>query len=439
MKVVENKHIYIIWLSLIAELFLISLFKNSITDYESIGFIIIIVHAIFSAFILLLDGSKYSMVLVWALIARLIFMLWDLNAQHIFLLPNAGGDTEIYYGWAKFVADDLNNLTESIRGGFYSKILGIIFHFTGPMRILGQYINVLLGLMVVIFVYRILVLLRVKDNVSKVILLIAAFFPNSLIMSAILLREILPTFLVVVSFYYFIKWYLNKNLFLFICSLVFLALASMFHSGVIGLALGYLTMFLFYNHSTEKFDFSFQNFILFLPVLAFVFLFSTSFGDIIFYKFRTLEEPSDIYDSVKTAAGGSAYLQGMTINNPIQFFLFAPIRAFYFLFSPLPMNWRGAQDVILFFIDSVFYGYVLYYFIRNKKYFLQNKQLIIILVVAILIVSLIYGIGVSNAGTAMRHRQKIVPIFLILLGVMMNEKERIIMLLKQAKLKKLLK
>lgn len=40
--------------------------------------------------------------------------------------------------------------------------------------------------------------------------------------------------------------------------------------------------------------------------------------------------------------------------------------------------------------------------------------------------SLIFGIGVSNAGTAVRHRQKLIPVFLILLAIIMDCRKKLI-------------
>ncbi|HPW65511.1 MAG TPA: phospholipid carrier-dependent glycosyltransferase [Salinivirgaceae bacterium] len=425
-----SKYIWVVWIVLIIELLTISFFRNPTSDCDTNAYVVVSIHFIVTIITLIISDSKYSSIFVWALILRTLFMLWDLNARHIFTFPGSGMDSEYFYRIAVSVSEDLTQLKEPIRSGFYPKILGVLFYFTGPARILGHYVNVLFGLMVVIFVYKTLVLLNIEHNITKTILLITSFFPNSLIVSAILLREILPTFFVVVSLYYFAKWYKEEKLWAFIISLFSLALGAMFHSGVIGLALGYLIMLLFYKHSSKKFVFSFQNFLLFIPVLIFVFLFSTSFGDVMFDKFRTLEEPSDIFESTMLPLGESAYLQGFTVNNPLQFILFAPIRAFYFLFSPLPFDWRGVKDIVTFFLDALLYMFILYYFFKNKRYFSQNKKLIIILFVSIVIVAIIFGIGVGNAGTALRHRQKIVPVFLVMLGLMMQEKEKTNLLIR---------
>ena len=48
----------------------------------------------------------------------------------------------------------------------------------------------------------------------------------------------------------------------------------------------------------------------------------------------------------------------------------------------------------------------------------------IILIISILATSYIFGIGVSNAGTAIRHRQKIISLFIILLSISGNTTEK---------------
>mgnify|MGYP006087730395 CR=1 FL=1 len=415
------KNINFIWISLLLTMLLLTIVNGGISDYDTTGFIAITLHAVFTFVLLTILPVKGAGILAGAFIARFIFMLWDLYASDIFLLPNSGGDSLHYYKLAVLFSEDLSYLSER-NIGLYSKFLGWIFYFTGPMRILGQYINVLLGVSTVVIIYRIMLQCKINRRIIQVILVIAAFFPNSVIMSAILLREILPTFFIAFSLLWFVKWYLNQSFISFLLSIVMLGLASMFHSGVIVVALGYLFMYLFYSDRSNKFEISIKNVLMFIPIAAFIFLFTTQFGDALFFKFGKLEESGNIYGSVKSAAGGSAYLEGMTINSPLQFLLYAPIRAFYFLFSPLPMNWRGFADIITFMTDSLFYFFVLYFYYKNRRWFFNNKKLIFILLITLLIVAIVFGIGVSNSGTAMRHRQKIIPVALIFLAVMKNEK-----------------
>lgn len=427
------KNLTIIWISFLMLILVLTLINRPTLDYDSVGFAAISLHAIFSIIFLTRMPVKGAGILAGAFAARFVFMLWDIYARDIFVFPNSGADTEMYYRFALSFSEDFIG---SVRTGLYSKILGFVFYLTGPMRILAQYINVLLGLSTVVIIYKILLELKINSNITKIVLAIAAFLPNSLIMSAILLREILPTFFVALSLLWFIRWFQKQSIPSFVLSIVMIGVASMFHSGVVGIVFGYLFAYLFYNHKSKRFVVSFKNILLFIPVVAFLFLFTTQFGDAMFGKFSNLEEASDIYENVNVGMGGAAYLQGMTVNNPLQFILYAPIRSFYFLTSPLPMNWRGVMDIITFFIDSIFYLYVIYYFIKNRKMFANNKSLIMILLVSIVAVSIIFGTGVGNSGTAMRHRQKLTPLFLLILSVMMNEKNRIIKLKKTVSLDK---
>jgi len=424
------------WLILLVEILILSFFKNIITDYATVGFGVVGLHVLVTVFLLFGSSDRFSGLIVTAFLLRFLVMLWDIYGKSVFVLPSSGFDTEFYYQTAIKISEDLNLVFSGIRGGVYAKILGILFALVGPMRILAQYMNVLIGLMTVITIYQVLDELKINSRVAYIVITIASFFPYSLIMSGVLLREIFPTYLIAISLLYFVGWYKNQSIVSFVSSLLLLGIGSMFHSGVIGVAVGYLFMFLFLNQSTQKFEINVQNVLKFLPVVVLIFLFATQFGDAIFFKFRNLQNPSDIYENVTSAMGGSAYLEGMAINSPMQLTLFSPIRAFYFLFSPFPMDWRGGVDIFSFFMDSLFYFYVVYYFFKNRKWFVDNKKLIIALLIIILIVAFIFGIGVSNAGTAMRHRQKIIPVFMVMLALMMNEKYKTVQLNGEIKTRK---
>ena len=55
----------------------------------------------------------------------------------------------------------------------------------------------------------------------------------------------------------------------------------------------------------------------------------------------------------------------------------------------------------------------------------KRKSLCIALFLALIGALIVFGVGVSNAGTAMRHRQKLIPVFLILLATTMDTKRRV--------------
>jgi 4-amino-4-deoxy-L-arabinose transferase-like glycosyltransferase len=361
------------------------------------------------------------MIYLGAFFARVSAMFWDLYANHIFSLPGSGGDSVGFYNTAVRISSDLGLLAESAYGGYYSKLNGLLFYFVGPYQILGQYLNVLLGLSIVFIIYRILSLLSINQKEKKLILILAAFFPNSIVMSAIFLRETIITFFVCVSLYMFIKWFKTDKYSFMLLSFAMLGVGCVFHSGVVGIALGYSFAFLFYKNNQKSLRFSLKSVTSFLVILAVFSLAFTVFYDTIFAKFGSLEDVNDIYRiGTSSGRGGSAYLRGLTINNPLELAAYGPVKSFYFLASPLPMDWRGITDIFTFFTDSLLYTGVIAYLIINRKKLDNRRILTILLVMMIMGASTIFGIGVSNAGTALRHRQKLIPVFLVLLAIMVD-------------------
>ena len=205
-----------------------------------------------------------------------------------------------------------------------------------------------------------------------------------------------------------------------IFSLLMLALASIFHSGVVGIFLGYAYAFLFYKHRAKRFAFSARSVSSFLVLAGVVYLATNVFQEQLFGKFRNIDEIEDVYQTANTRLGGSVYLKGMEITNLWQFFLYGPVKMLYFLAAPMPWDWRGGMDIFTFFADSMFYLYVIVMLFRNRKLLGERKPLIRALALMLLGAVIIFGIGVSNAGTAVRHRQKLIPIMLVSLGIVMD-------------------
>lgn len=414
----------IIWFGLFVEIIILTLIKPLILDFEDIAILAILIHVLLSMLVFFSYKGKYKFVFLSAFLTRVVFMFWDLYARHIYVLPNSGADSEGYFHEAVYFSKSLGVLINE-PGGFYSKINGFLFYLIGPQRIFAQYINVLLGLSVVFIVYKIFILLDINSKVCSLIVLLVAFFPNSLIMSAILLREIFPTFFVAVSLYYFCTWFKTPGYPNMVKSLILLAIAGMFHSGVIGILIGYIFAFLFYKNEEKKFKFSNKTVISFILLVVVFSVAYTYFGDKILYKFRSSKDISDIIDTANhSGGGGSGYLSSLVINNPIQLLAFGPLKSFFFLTAPLPMNWRGFMDIFTFFSDSSLYLLTIIYLLKNRKSFGDRKNLIVCLVWMIIGAAIIFGIGVGNAGTAVRHRQKLVPLFSVLLGVMMDGKKK---------------
>ena len=84
------------------------------------------------------------------------------------------------------------------------------------------------------------------------------------------------------------------------------------------------------------------------------------------------------------------------------------------------------MDIFTFLTDSMLYLFTITYYMKNKSKVKARRSIVIIIIWMLLGSTLIFGIGVSNAGTAVRHRQKLIPVFLILLAIIMDCKKRVI-------------
>src|SRR5699024_7916014 len=113
----------------------------------------------------------------------------------------------------------------------FVKIMAIIFTLTSEERIIIQYTNVLFGFSVVFVIYLIFNLLEIEDKYIYYGTIAVTFFINSVIFSSILLREIIPTFFLVLGIYYLVKWYVNYKKTDFYLSIMMVLVGALFHSG----------------------------------------------------------------------------------------------------------------------------------------------------------------------------------------------------------------
>lgn len=350
-------------------------------------------------------------------------MLWDIYGRHIFAFPGSGADSEGFYRASVLVSKNMKLIKGSIYGGNYTKILGSIFYITGENRILGQYINVILGVFIIILIYKSLRMLNIKKKNINTSILIISLFPNALIFSGILLRENFITFFVALSIYYFIKWHKKGEFKSQLLSIVSILIASSFHSGVIGILVGYMFTYIFYNRKINSFKISVKTTILLL-VFTFLGIAILNQSDVFLGKFKNIDELEDIISTANSRTGGSVYLTSLKLNNWWQVLIYSPIYMFYFLTSPLPWNWRGLNDIVTFFIDSSLYFIFVFMLIKNLRYrnkSLYHKNVILGLAMSDLLTIFIFGIGVQNAGTAMRHRHKILPLLLIIFTILKEQ------------------
>lgn len=384
---------------------------------EEISIFLLCINSFFFVFVCgkKAKSKKEFMILSLALMLRICTLLWDVYARDIFVLPSAGIDTESFHRFAVMFARG----DEFSRGGVYFRIVGMIYRLFGVQRINAQYFNVMMSMFSIFLVKKMLEQLNLDKRISNLALIMVAFLPNYVIMSSILLRESIIIFLITVSLYFFIKWWQNGYTINIIFALIFPFLAAFFHSGSISPAIVYALIYIFYSPKDQKYKLTFKSVMTAVFLVGCFLIIELFFAEGLFRQFDRIKSIDDIVNV--TVRGASGYLRWMEATGTIGMIVFSPIRMFYFIASPLPWYWRGFNDIFGFFASACFYLYCYYFLFRSlRKKHDFNYHLISALLIMALSTTFMFAWGVNNAGTAMRHRDKFISIFVLAFAVCTN-------------------
>ena len=130
------------------------------------------------------------------------------------------------------------------------------------------------------------------------------------------------------------------------------------------------------------------------------------------YSRYRLEE---IINTIEDEINNNEEIENVYIENYWDLFVGTIQRIGYFLFSPVPWMWRGLGDIVAFLASSCVYLSAL--IIAGISFIYKKTDYFRLLLLSVMFfVSGIFAWAVSNGGTALRHREKLLGV-LILLGV----------------------
>ncbi|CAM2938419.1 hypothetical protein [Salinicoccus roseus] len=411
---------FIIWLVALAYLVLGYLFRAHITDTTLMTVFFIVITSILLFFLLYLKYTKFLVIIYTGFLVRLGMVLYDLK-ERVPDLPHSGVDSENYYKTAQYISERMALMGAEMYGGLYTKFLALIFHMYGDDRVFVQFLNVLMMMTAIIVVIKIFRMLDVPNDIQLVLTAVMAFFPHSLIFSSILMREAIITLMVALSLYSFVRWFKYREWSSAVLSIVFVLIGASFHTAIGGVMFGYLFGFIFYQHDKKAFRFTLKSiipFAIFTMAVTYVLAYPESISALPIYdKIDQVQRNNDnIYEAFTDDIGESAYLSGLMVDNIYQMLLFSPVKVFYFIGSPMPWTIRNFNDLIAFFLDGVFYLFALAVFVKNYA-LIKKRPILGVILLSIAVIWFIFGFGISNAGTALRHRFKIFYIIIVAFGL----------------------
>ncbi|MFC4712840.1 phospholipid carrier-dependent glycosyltransferase [Planococcus dechangensis] len=395
-----------------------------------LGFFVIQILATFLIKDFLPPGEVYSMLLVFTgIVAISLYLYRNLKNEWLFIIfigfavrviilfidlyvPSigifsSGTDTEYFHEVSVLVANGQYPLDQTHT--VYVPFLSALYYMVGDQRAYSQFLNIACWVFSVVFLFKTLNYLQIEKNLIFIAMLIFTLMPNSIFMSSILLREALIIFFTTVSLFYFIRWVGERSFLQFGWAVVLSILAMTFHSGMIGLVFVYIASFVWLERNKMGKQISTPLiYLLFIASITFI-IFQNS--DLFLSKFVNDEGAAVDYEIF--AEGGSVYLASFSGLSGVAALLVAPLKMFYFLFSPLPLDWRGGVDMVSFLFDSSVYLFLIgatFYGLYRSQMPLRTK-IFILLVIGVTV--FIYSYGTQSAGTAMRHRNKIIPLLLL--------------------------
>jgi len=368
--------------------------------------------------------KKYSMPLTIGYFFRIALLYYDVYSSDPFHLPLVGGplSSDPYYFYQ--VAIGYSQGISTNYGGFFPRLLGYIFRFTGASRLWAEFWVLLASLGTILVFIHIVEELNVSQSSRLKGAYLIALLPNYAMMSAILRRETAITFFLSLSLLYFLRWMKGEDkLKSIVLSTMFALVASLFH-GATGLIIaGYIFVMIIYSPKHNRFVLDPKNLIgavAFIAVILFVY---SRYGTVFFGKVESKLEAGALASTADK--GGSSYARYVgDARTPVRMLIYAIPRFLYFLFSPFPWQWRGVSDIITFLMSSCVYLLIMLhsiYYLRTVGKEDENRKVIIVVLVITILSAAVFSWGVKNTGTAVRHRDKFITMF-ALLYVLNSEK-----------------
>ena len=406
------------------------------TDTGLISFLLFIINTFLLLYVLAnrFKDRRFNSItktLILGFFFRIAIMLWDVYAQNIYILPNCDADALGYHQTA--ISYAFGGRMQSMDWSEYSFYIGRLYRFIGVSKLTLEFLHIFLAMWAILMIIEIMLRFNLDIKIIKIAVLFLSFLPNLAIITTTTLQEGIIAFGIVASIYLYTIWFQEKNALYLVLS-VFPALAVAFlHMGGLVPIVGFALTLTFVNNTDRVFKINFSKVFLGLVILIIVLLLISSNGSTLLRKTGGELSSEAIVSSTTSPdeAGSADYLNiGIRgLPSSLDLIVNSPIRIIYFVFSPVPWMWRGINDILAFIGSTLFNIYVIALVIKVFKCgenHSAKKAYWFVLLAIIFVGILMFGWGVSNMGTAIRHREKFTYVFVLLFAFskqLINDKQ----------------
>lgn len=364
-----------------------------------------IISAIF-LLLVMIEFKNAFLIIISGYLLRIFAWYCDLFTSFPVLF--SGGDSEVFWEDALSFSE---GIFSDIHTGYYPWIMGSFMYIFNAPRTYVQFGNVLLGSFSLLVLWRLLMMLHVQHALWY--LSILAFMPITICNSGILLREAWIQFFSLLGIYLYINYIYSDRKRYWGYSCVSVILASILHVAQFCIIIGGIVNNFISQKGCRKFIALFISAILLGSMLIF-------YSDVFLIKFKNMNSIDNAIISVnyKNDYAGSQYLANLYIDSPQELLLYAPLKVFYFMYSPFT-HLTQLSNLSAFLLDSCVYICLSLGILCNLRKILRDDKMRYLLF-TIIFAYFLLAWGTMTSGTAMRHRNKMLPAMILLAGAAKN-------------------
>ena len=391
---------------------------------DLLGFAAIALVSLLTLFVGLLR-SNISKILFVALIVRVLAML---IGHYLVALPDSTADAASFEREAWSLAQGgffyvIDNYTGP-DAKFISWLIAIPYSLFGRSMLMAQSMSLFFGMGCVYLGWKLAKIIWDKQIANKVGWVIA-LFPSLILYSVLVMRETYIVFFLMLALYGVVTWIKNNNYRSFVLVILGFFGATFFHGALMIGALTFLVIvgtisFIKLYKSLKNNRINIKILMFFLTFIIFSSLYIS--GKISVTYLGAFKKTTDISYLLKRSdgatRGGASFPDWTKPKSFTELIYKGPIRSLYFVFSPFPWDVKKPAHLIGVF-DSLLYIYLTFLIFQNRKIIWKDPALRAILIILLSYI-VVFGVGVGNFGTGIRHRSKFVIMFILLAAPLIN-------------------
>lgn len=361
----------------------------------------------------LLAPSRYLHVFALLVAVKLALLVYQIQFKD---LPLSGVDWRFYHQFGSLlVTETQGDLGQIVTSDYdlFTRLTAVVYSVFGTDPKQMYFVVFVTSLVTFRYIYGAAEILLKDRLAAQRVALLFMVWPNEIVLSVTYLREMPIQMLLAASLYHYLRFWNDRGPQHLVLALGLSLAATLMHSGVIAVPVAYAYLAV---RARDRGGIQVVRTALF-AVVAVLFLSSPTAAPLL-AKFGDLSDASTVLDLGAASDAASAttyYLNPGLGDTPL---IQLPYRFVMFALSPLPWQATTVGTAIAVLIEGLPHLFMVYLLVvcfrRCRTGQPRHDALLVVLLLTIVVSYVVFSLGVSTYGSAMRHRAKLFPIEIIL-------------------------